>query len=408
VALVGRLGEALATFGASDVDPRVRERARAGRVRDVATSILTEQLAHPASADGVARRRLRDAKFLHSNERRFVGDGVADVLRFRLALALAADVDAGDGPALWDAWLAADPTSFADAVTRRLADADPARQVAVVAGVPDDVGGLLLAALGDDVGPFLAASNRRAAIALRANRARGDRDAVARRLAAEGVETRPSELAPDALLVVGRANLEALPSFREGWFEIQDEASQCVAALADVGRGAVLDWCAGAGGKALALASSGRPVVATDVRASALRELQVRADRAGARIRTELLVDGDLAAPISGVASVLVDAPCTGTGVWRRHPAFRLGLSARPPDRLAQEQAHILARAARHVPSGGRLVYATCSVLAVENDDVIGAFLAGHPEFEPEGAPRRWTPHGHATDGFTATPLRRR
>jgi 16S rRNA (cytosine967-C5)-methyltransferase len=269
---------------------------------------------------------------------------------------------------------------------------------------PDDgfdpvIAAELRRSLGDALGAFLAASAEPGPVTIRANRARTSREVLAVRLRQQRVRSRPGH-APDALILDGHPPLEKLAAWRDGWFEIQDDGSQQIAAL--VPRGRVLDLCAGAGGKALQLAARGDAVTATDVRGDALDALRERAARAGAAI-TVLEPGMDAGEwPV-----VLVDAPCSGTGRLRREPWLRCRLDG---DILAEKlrtQAAILDRAAARAAPGGALVYATCSVLTAENDDQVAAFLRRHPDFAADGPPLRVGPHTHETDGFYAARLTR-
>ncbi len=279
----------------------------------------------------------------------------------------------------------------------------------MLADNPEDAAAGLVERYGAEAGAFVVASNERAPTVIRANPRRGTREALRERLAGRGIATIPSEHAPDGLVLVGSANVEGTPEFREGWLELQDEASQAAAAWAAEGiTGEALDYCAGAGGKALALAAAGLRVTASDIRDAPLEELRRRASRAGERIDTRLAPPQGEPLP-GGWADrfplVLVDAPCTGTGVWRRHPELRSRAAA-----YAEHAAHqlaILERAAGAVAPGGRLVYATCSVLPTEDEAVIDAFLARAPAFTRAADPRHWAPHTTGTDGFFAARLTR-
>lgn len=354
---------------------------QAGRIRDTAERLFAEALANPDRADGILRRGLRAARYLHSRERRLVADGLADMLRYRSLL--------GADP--WGDWLAWQQ----QAPEVELPD-DPVEAVALAGSVDPALAAELLRTWGDETGDLLAASNRRPPTAIRANRARIDRRSLAARLAGEGVQTRRSALAPDGLVVEGRANLVGTRVWAEGLFEIQDEGSQLVAAQV-VPVGLVLDLCAGAGGKTLAMAAIAPEArfIASDLRQAPLDELRRRARRAGVTIETTL--------DPSGVQAdrVLVDAPCTGSGVLRRHPAYRLRIDGEALERNPRVQRQILERALTLVKPGGRLVYATCSVLRAENDDVAEAMQADHPELK-RISEVRLAPHTEGTDGFYA------
>jgi 16S rRNA (cytosine967-C5)-methyltransferase len=265
---------------------------------------------------------------------------------------------------------------------------------------------------------------------VRANRLRGGRAELAERLAAIGVPSQPTRLAPDGLVLGTRRNVYELAPFREGWMELQDEGSQLVAELvAPPPRSLVVDACAGAGGKTLALGAllgnRGR-LVALDVSANKIAELRRRARRAGlTNVSALSLRDGEPPpGRASGAARVLVDAPCSGLGVLRRNPETKWRLQPGDLDELRARQRAILESYAPLCAPGGRLVYATCSLLPEENEGQVAAFLDGHPEFEPvttreilgreralaigDGTVLRLLPHVHDTDGFFAAVVRRR
>ncbi len=269
--------------------------------------------------------------------------------------------------------------------------------------VADWLEGPLRRAFGPALRSELAALNAPAPLDLRVNTLKTTPEAARATLAAEGVESKPTPLSPVGLRVAGRASLPATRAFRDGLIEVQDEGSQLVALLAGARPGmTVVDFCAGAGGKSLALAAAmGRAghltgtLWALDVEARFLRRLTERAQRAGAgAIRTHTL-DGEadpwLAAHADAVDLVLVDAPCSGSGVWRRHPAARAWLT---PERLAEvieRQRSALAAAMPLVKPGGRLVYATCSVLVEENEERVAEILTAHRDFRTVTVVEAWT-----------------
>jgi 16S rRNA (cytosine967-C5)-methyltransferase len=449
VEVVGDLLAALPRATA-DHDPRLlAAAARPGRIRDTALRLHQSAIDHPTSADGRIRRGLREARYLHSRERRLVADGIHGLLRHGEALAAALE----DGSPLtrWLGWLVHQGLPPADALeawaetqsdsTPPFAAArdlpgtlaplleawPPEEAVALVGSLTPACGAALLRSLGTEVGAFLAASNTRALVTLRAQRTRMPRDDLARRLADEGFATTPTRYARDGLHVTTRGNITDTAAWREGLFEVQDGGSQLVATLVEP-QGLVVDFCAGAGGKTLAMsaAMTGGRIVAADIRAKALSELQRRAKRAGAHnVQTCVLPrTGPLPGPLARARAdrVLVDAPCSGTGVLRRHPAYRLRITGEALSRHPADQRAILDRAAALVAPGGRLVYATCSVLREENEAVVEDFLSAHPQFAPmparevlgadakevgDGNVLRVLPHIHGTDGFFAAVLMR-
>lgn len=221
------------------------------------------------------------------------------------------------------------------------------------------------------------------------------------------------------------APVEAAPEFEKGWFEVQDLGSQLAAACAgDLTGRQVLDFCAGGGGKSLALAAAMNntgQIFAYDADARRLTDTVRRGRRAGVR---NLQVRSPLQpAPLADLEGrmdlVFVDAPCTGSGTWRRHPDAKWRLRPEQLQRRVAEQEEVLASAARYVRPGGRLLYATCSLFAEENEDRLDAFLARFPAFvavpvDPPAAALqavagrlRLTPLSHGTDGFFVALLQR-
>jgi 16S rRNA (cytosine967-C5)-methyltransferase len=283
---------------------------------------------------------------------------------------------------------------------------------------------------GDDRALETAALAARAPVDLRVNSLKTD---VARALKAlSPLGAAPAGLLADALRVPApdaaerAAPVESAPEFQKGWFEVQDLGSQIAAAAAGEIKGRqVLDFCAGGGGKTLALAAamgnSGQ-LYAYDSDARRLSETVKRATRAGVRnlqVRSPLRPDA-----LDGLEGrmdlVFVDAPCTGSGTWRRHPDAKWRLTPAQLERRIAEQDEVLAAAGDYVKPGGRLIYVTCSLLAEENEDRVATFLAANPGFESApielaGAERwltssgflRLTPRTADTDGFFVAAVKR-
>ncbi|HVJ55699.1 MAG TPA: RsmB/NOP family class I SAM-dependent RNA methyltransferase [Aliidongia sp.] len=291
--------------------------------------------------------------------------------------------------------------------------------------------------LGDVFGPRLgaemAAMNGSAPLDLRVNHLKSNRADARRSLADEGVSAVPTPFSPTGLRVYERIPLATLEIFKAGAIEVQDEGSQLAALMARVKPGMrVVDFCAGAGGKTLALAAEMRNkghLVACDISEARLQRSGQRLRRAGVSNveRRALTTERDkwVKHHAESFDRVFVDAPCTGTGTWRRNPDAKWRLTQQDLDELTALQARILESAARLVKPGGRLVYATCSLLPAENDAQIEAFLASHAEFvlvpvgtvwqeaigEPcpePGAMLHLTPARHGTDGFFVAVLERR
>jgi 16S rRNA (cytosine967-C5)-methyltransferase len=222
-------------------------------------------------------------------------------------------------------------------------------------------------------------------LCLAVNRLRSTREEVAARLEVEGVRTEPTTHAPNGLHVVSGAAL-ATGAYRDGWFVVQDEASQLIAALGEIPPGArALDLCASPGGKTMTLAGrapAGTTLVACDVRPRRVRLLAQTVARLGLPASVvRVSPTGDLPFADAAFDFVLIDAPCSGLGTLRRDPDIRW--SRQPDDlpRMAAGQLTLLRRARRVVALGGTLVYATCSSEPDENEDVVAGWLAEAPEF---------------------------
>ena len=290
-------------------------------------------------------------------------------------------------------------------------------------------------AYGEAWGREIAALEKPPPVDLRVNRLKATVAEAQAALALEGIDTEPMRFAPNGLRLKRRLSVVAGEAFQSGLVEVQDEGSQLVAGLVDAQPGMqIADYCAGAGGKTLAIAAGmnnkGR-VVAMDVYESRLERSAQRLRRAGAHNVERRALDGDnrkwLKRQAGAFDRVLVDAPCTGTGTWRRNPDGRWTLRPEDLAELVPKQAAILDAAARLVKPGGGLIYATCSVLPAENERQIEAFLERHPEFaavpvtdvwrdamgaepppEIAGPYLRLSPLRHGTDGFFAATLVRK
>ncbi|WP_296383203.1 RsmB/NOP family class I SAM-dependent RNA methyltransferase [Reyranella sp.] len=419
---------------------------------------LREGRARPA--DGVANAYFRTRRFIGGGDRRAVSDRVWGILRRwgqlywwlertrhpdrspsgdRSARAIvAADLMLHEGVKLAELEAMFDggryrPAPIDDAERRALRQMEghslphPEQPDWVRLNVQEWVAPHLRDAYGDAWGREIAALETPPPVDLRVNRIKATPEQARKALHGEGIETEPMRYAPDGLRLKRRLSVVAGPAFQEGLVEIQDEGSQLIAVLVGARPGMqVADYCAGAGGKTLAIAAGmnnkGR-VVAMDV-------LETRLDRSAQRLRRAGLHNVErrsitdnakwLKRQKGAFDRVLVDAPCTGTGTWRRNPDGRWTLAPKDLEELVPKQADILDQASRLVKPGGRLVYATCSVLPAENERQIEAFLERHPEFavtpiaELELAPElaagpylRLSPLRHGTDGFFGAVLTR-
>ena len=383
-------------------------------------------------------------RFAGSGDRAAIGNIVYDVMRCRLSNAHAAGDDTPSAlvfAALVRQWkmtpdaireaLAGD--AHAPAVPDGLegiAEADFAFADAhVEADIPQWLADPFEEAFDDEWVEEAKAFTGRPPLDLRVNTLKADREKVIRALAAAGAC--PAPLARNGVRIAppqrdGRLpNVQAEPAFQKGWFEVQDAGSQVIAdlVLAEPGE-QVFDLCAGAGGKTLALAASmdnKGQVHAWDADKQRLAPIFDRLKRAGTRNVQVHAANEDLS-PLEGrFDRVVVDAPCTGSGTWRRHPDAKWKLTPEALEKRIGEQAAILDNAVRFLRPGGTLCYMTCSVLPAENDEQVAAFLERHPGFEPlsvaeawidlhgENAPQPWsaegvsltlTPRATATDGF--------
>ena len=266
---------------------------------------------------------------------------------------------------------------------------------------------------------------------LRVNTLLTTRDAALAALRGEGLSAEPTPWSPIGIRVQGRPAIQRLPLFAAGQVEVQDEGSQLLGYLvAPRRRDMVADFCAGAGGKTLMLGAlmhnQGR-VYAFDVSERRLNNLKPRLKRSGLSNLTPVLISGETDPRVRRLAGkmdrVLVDAPCSGLGTLRRNPDLKLRQNERSVTELVEKQAAILRAASTLVKPGGRLVYATCSLLPEENDRQADRFTAEHPEFAAVpcgpllaaqqvplemGERFRLWPQVHGTDGFFAAVWERR
>jgi len=274
------------------------------------------------------------------------------------------------------------------------------------------------------------ALNTPAPLDLRVNTLKAERDAVMQRLAADGIAAAPTPYSPLALRLKTKPYLAKHPAYLDGSIEVQDEGSQLLGFLLAPKRSEmVVDFCAGAGGKTLIIGalmrSTGR-LYAFDVSDKRLAKLKPRAARAGLSNVHPACLSGENDTRVKRLAGkvdrVLVDAPCSGLGTLRRNPDLKWRQSPQSVDELTVKQAAILAAAAKLLKPGGRLVYATCSILAEENEEIVNAFLAAHADFHRLSAQEvlvaqgiaidcgedmHLSPQKHGTDAFYAAVLER-
>lgn len=288
---------------------------------------------------------------------------------------------------------------------------------AVAAECPPQYEQKLKALFGDDFAAEMGAMQHAATLDLRVNLFKATRAKAKTLLESDGVKTKDTSLSPWGLRCDSKAYLSKTKAFIKGWVEIQDEGSQMIAVLCDAKAGTqVLDYCAGGGGKTLALAASmqnkGR-VVAMDLDSRRLEKARPRLKKAAVSDIIELRPLDDekhrkwLKRQKETFDVVLCDVPCSGSGTWRRNPDMRWRSFGPSLDELTAIQADILEKVVHTVKPGGKLVYATCSLFREENEDQIARFLKDHPDFKLKpvgkdlgGDYMRLTPHRHGTDGF--------
>jgi 16S rRNA (cytosine967-C5)-methyltransferase len=410
---------------------------------DVCTELvrLTLKFDHPA--DAIVSRFFRDHRGLGPRERATLAETVYTVLRKKLLfdkLALS-----GSGPR--ERRLAIlgffGPRDFIRSVLTEqekqwLDHCDQVRPEELLDlhrhNLPEWLVQPLKEQLGEGFWPLVESLNQGAGLDLRVNTQLAKREAIQKELKEAGIKAVPTPYSPWGLRIDGKPALNKLDAFTRGAIEVQDEGSQLLALLLDAKRGEmVVDFCAGAGGKTLAIGaamrSTGR-LYAFDTSAHRLDALKPRLARSGLSNVHPAAIAHERDERIKRLAGkidrVLVDAPCSGLGTLRRNPDLKWRQSEQAVQEMAVKQAAILASAARLLKPGGRLVYATCSVLPQENESIATAFSAEHPEFRPlaaaelleslkvpdahrlcqggekGGAYLRLWPHLHQTDGFFA------
>lgn len=403
---------------------------------------LREVLRFTGPADVVLSRYFREHPRLGGRERGMIAEAVYALLRRRslyshlaesgtgsqmrrlvlLGLSEAAGVDALAGLADTErAWLNDIMTIDRSSLPAQLR-----------ASMPDWIMDKLVSQLGEDEAMQLAdALNESAPLDLRVNVLKSDRDAVQAELTTAGITSELTPYSPLGLRIRKKPALQNMPIFKEGWVEVQDEGSQLLAQILGAKRGEmVADFCAGAGGKTLALGAwmrnTGR-LYAFDVSEKRLAKLKPRLARSGLSNVHPVLIAHENDAKIKRLAGkldrVLVDAPCSGLGTLRRNPDMKWRQREQDIAELNDKQRSILASAARLIKAGGRLVYATCSLLEQENEAIVREFLTTHPDFILQPMSEVMTeqklplqmgdflqmlPHRQHTDGFFAAVLERK
>lgn len=411
-----------------------------------ARDVLREMLRFESAADVVLSRALRARPQLGQRDRQVLADTVYQVMRhLRLFQTLAAIDAVGSGgnelrlailgwqgdPGALQAALSAEQRAWRNAVVAQDAAVYPD---AVRWSLPDWLYAALQARYGDETPAIAQALLRPAPLDLRVNLLKIKREAVLDAFGRAGLTAQATRYSPWGIRVDGKPAIQNLPMFKDGLVEVQDEGSQLLALLVGPRRGdMVVDFCAGAGGKTLALGammrSSGR-LYAFDVAEHRLAKLKPRLTRSGLSNVYPIAIAHERDERVKRLAGkvdrVLVDAPCSGMGTLRRNPDLKWKQSAEGVAELVAKQKAILAAAATLPKPGGRLVYATCSLLPQENAEVVEAFLRDHPNYRQipagealrahhlpdaetllDGDALQLLPNRHGTDGFFAAVLER-
>lgn len=407
-----------------------------------AEEVLREILRFTTPADVTLSRYFKDHPRLGGRERGAIAECIYSVLRNKtfytdftgggrgatmrrlvlLGMADAVGVDALGG-------LSEDETLLLERIQGIDRNLLPPKQRA---NLPDWLYDKFVAQYGEEETLQLAAVlNTPAPLDLRVNTLKADREKVVAELASAPIVAEPTPYAPTGLRILKKPALQNLPLFKEGAIEVQDEGSQVLAQLLGARRGEmVVDFCAGAGGKTLAIGAimrnTGR-LYAFDVSEKRLTKLKPRLARSGLSNVHPVVIAHERDAKVKRLAGkidrVLVDAPCSGMGTLRRNPDVKWRQQLDGIAEMTEKQASILDGASRLVKFGGRLVYATCSLLNEENDAIVQGFLASHPDFDlipmhkvlaeqriplEMGDTLKMLPHKHGTDGFFAAVFERK
>lgn len=423
-----------------------------GRLAAAIEIIQDIETRHRPAADAMRDWGLSH-RFAGAGDRAAIGNFVYDALRRRRSAAWLFDEDTPRAIVLGAAMLenALTPEALnaaleGDNFAPPLLDADELEVSAtrlsqpmpaeIAANVPEWCLPMVEAAFGEAWAGECAALAARPPLDMRVNRLKAERGKVLNALRRAGAE--PSPIAPDGMRVPPIAgngrhpNVQTEPAFQKGWFEVQDEGSQIVAELAGARPGMqVLDFCAGAGGKTLAMAAAMEnrgQIHAFDADRKRLSPIFDRLKRAACR-NVQVIAEEAALAPLEGQMDlVLVDAPCTGSGTWRRRPDAKWRLTPQQLEARLAEQVAILDAAAKFVKTGGRLAYVTCSIFLEENRQQADAFVRRMPGFRPVDHEAVWrdrfpehadkaliaaekgialTPATSGTDGFYFAAFRR-
>tara|TARA_B100001093_G_C26812609_1_gene1008211 strand:+ start:192 stop:1388 length:1197 start_codon:yes stop_codon:yes gene_type:complete len=383
---------------------------------------LSEAFFSDKYADKVIEKTLKANKKWGSKDRAFVAESFYDIIRWKRKLAFFMDEEVKrtniynliavylltkeyEVP-LFDEFKGIDFRKIEDRFSKKIDNP------AIEQSVPDWLFGLIEKDYGNDTVEILAALNEQAEVYLRVNTLKTTSENVINSLEVEGIEAVSVSGQENAVQIKQRKNLFRTAAFQDGWFEVQDISSQLVAkALAPKPGMRVMDVCAGAGGKTLHLAAlmqNKGQLIALDIYEWKLKELKRRARRAGAHnVETRLIIAKTIKRLKDGADALLIDAPCSGLGVLKRNPDAKWKLDQDFIDRITKEQAEILQTYSKVLRKGGRMVYATCSILPQENERQVENFLTNNEEFALL-TEQTLLPHITGNDGFYIAVLERK
>jgi 16S rRNA (cytosine967-C5)-methyltransferase len=377
-------------------------------------------------ADKVLERVLKSNKQFGARDRKLIAESVYEITRWwRYLWAVVGQEPTADTYEMWKVfgtWLVLNTKEGAppwkefssinrNTIPKRAEEAK--KNPALLASVPDWLYERGQTEIGKQWAEYLAALNEQAPVILRANRLRTNKESLANLLSQEGVNVDLLSL-PDGLKLRERKNIFGTDAFQKGLFEVQDGASQQVAPMLDPQPGErVIDACAGAGGKSLHLAALMKnkgKILSLDIYDKKLEELRKRASRAGAEIIETRAIDSTkVIKRLEGTADrLLLDVPCSGLGVLRRNPDKKWKLSNEEIERLRTIQMQILESYAKMVKPGGRMVYATCSILPSENERQVEEFLKKTGDTFELLEERKFAPGKDGFDGFYAASLKKK
>lgn len=368
-------------------------------------------------ADKVVQKTLKLDKRWGAKDRKFIAETIYDVVRWkRLYNEIAGTKDHYTHENLWKIFAVWAVLHDVELPNWKYFEKTPQRRIkgmfnelqkvrAFKESIPDWMDELAVKEIGEKWDKEIEALNKKAEVILRVNTLKTNRETLKTILEKEGVETELIKGYPSALKLTERKNVFITNAFKSGLFEVQDASSQLVAAYLDVKPGMrIIDTCAGAGGKTLhlsALSDNKGQIIAMDIYESKLKELKKRARRAGAfNIDMRLIDSTKVIKKLKNSADrVLIDAPCSGIGVLRRNPDSKWKLQPEFIENIKKTQSEILQNYSKLVKVGGKLVYATCSILPSENENQVKNFLKSNKDFKFI-SDKKVSPEKSGYDGF--------